>query len=204
MGMQRTLMHISFFNPPGNVESVSVTVDHNYLHLGLHITWSPPSDLGSQGDVDYYIIHTGRVERHEAPVPPTFLGIPTPMTVNKSSRDVILPLSNYGLPYTYGVQIVPVAPGQIIKDNEWGLYPVYSVRVTYGSDVESVLDKGRLLYNSSDVLIVYVPSMLEVQFMWNLPQVRIGNTSVNHYALQWGPLVGPNKITMENSTVVPA
>lgn len=39
-------------------------------------------------------------------------------------------LSTSNIPYTFGVQVVAVGPGQIIADNDWGLFKIYTIEVS--------------------------------------------------------------------------
>lgn len=82
-------------DPPGLVENVTLAVtsksaadmqmtfydaayrlDDTPLVVYLHIKWLPPSDLGSEGFVDHYIIRSGRAERNLFPIPPAFIETP--------------------------------------------------------------------------------------------------------------------------------
>lgn len=82
-------------DPPGLVENVNLSVtsksaeeiqmnflnaayrqDDSPLVVFLHIKWQAPSDLGSEGYVDHYVIRSGRAERNLFPIPPAFIETP--------------------------------------------------------------------------------------------------------------------------------
>ena len=64
-----------------------------------------------------------------------------------------------------------------------------------------LLFSGTILLDKNGVVIVYMSKDLPVQFMFDTSQGRSGNNTA--YALQWGPLIGPNRLFVENNTVVP-
>lgn len=59
------------------------------------------------------------------------------------------------------------------------------------------------MYDWNGTVIVYMNKTMPVYFMFDTSQGRIGNNSINRYALQWGPIIGPNQLYVENKTVVP-
>ena len=62
---------------------------------------------------------------------------------------------------------------------------------------------GTVLYDNNGTVIVYMNKTMPVHFMFD---VRLGknlNSSINRYAVEWGPLRGPNQLFIENRTVVP-
>ena len=67
--------------------------------------------------------------------------------------------------------------------------------------IGDLLFSGTILLDKNGVVIVYMNKDLPVQFMFDTSQGRSGNSTA--YALQWGPLIGPNRLFVENNTVVP-
>ena len=57
------------------------------------------------------------------------------------------------------------------------------------------------------IVILYVNNTLPVHFLFDMPVGRMGNTTIDKYAVQWGPLVGPEAnetMHIENTTVLPS
>lgn len=56
-------LHILFLvNPPGNVQELLVRVVPGSNGTQAQISWLPPTDLGSEGHVYYYMIFYGPVD----------------------------------------------------------------------------------------------------------------------------------------------
>lgn len=61
-----------------------------------------------------------------------------------------------------------------------------------------------ILLDAGGIVILYVNNTLPAQFIFDSPIGRSGNETIDRYALQWGPLVGPEQMQIENITVIPA
>lgn len=211
-------------DPPGRIDSVALNISstpvnevlqmfanpytvNNYtkspLLINLHIYWQPPKDKGSQGVIDHYTIRHGCAVRNPV-IPPSFIGEPSMINVGRNIHELEFQLPTQNIPYTYGVQVIAVGPGQVIQKNDWGLYDVRTIVVSRNdSGIGSFLRDGKVLLDEAGLVIVYVGNYLDVQFMFDQPMGRADNSSIDRLALQWGPLVGPDKMRIENRTVVP-
>ncbi|XP_053372508.1 uncharacterized protein LOC123564547 [Mercenaria mercenaria] len=216
---------ISASDPPGVVEDVTLNISSipvsvvmqmfsnpyivnqstkSPLLINLHVLWKPPSDLGSLGVIDHYTIRSGRAKRNLSPVPPDFIGIPNMINVSKDVHDLAFEIPTKNMPYTFGVQVIAVAPGQVIAENDWGLYEVRTIVVSRNdSGIGQFLQEGQVLLDKSGIVIVYINNSLPVQFLFDQPVGRMDNSSIDRYAVQWGPLVGPDHMSVENRTIVP-
>lgn len=66
---------------------------------------------------------------------------------------------------------------------------------------------GKILLDKEGIVILYINNTLPVHFLIDMPVGRMGNTTIDRYAVQWGPLVGPEEnemIDVENRTVLPS
>ena len=64
-----------------------------------------------------------------------------------------------------------------------------------------LLFSGTILLDANGIVIVYMNKTLPVQFMFDPSLGRSKNNTA--FALQWGPLIGPNQFDVENRTVIP-
>ncbi|XP_052767193.1 uncharacterized protein LOC128207991 isoform X2 [Mya arenaria] len=213
------------FDPPGKVGNVTLSVTSktedevmNYLlypnlkltsplHVFLHVHWRPPLDLGSHGYVDHYIVRSGKAERQLFPIPPEFIGMPASKKAPNDTVEMIFEVETYSIPYTFGVQVIAVGPSQTITDNQWGLFPMHTMEVSRNdSAIMHFMKEGQVLLDQAGIVIIYVKNTMPVHFVFDdSPMGRVGNTTVDRFAMQWGPLVGPEgnrTITVENGTVI--
>ena len=90
-----TIVHLAV-DPPGNAENVTLAVSPanppSPFAVDLHIRWQPPSDLGSMGKIDKYVIRTGKAEQLIPPLPASFTE--KPMVRNVSEVIFILCFSS--------------------------------------------------------------------------------------------------------------
>ncbi|KAH3853468.1 hypothetical protein DPMN_095992 [Dreissena polymorpha] len=211
-------------SPPGLVKNVSLSVTSasreevmKYyadpglnltcpLFVYLHIKWRPPPDMGSRGVIDKYIIRSGRTKREFLPIPPSFIETPTTKEAPNDTIEIIFELPSHTIPYTFAVQVVALGPGQLISDNEWGLFPMYTMEVSRNeSGIASLIQEGKVLLDKAGIVIVYINNFRHAQFMFDQPMGKSENITFERYAMQWGPLVGPDgnqTMMVENETVV--
>ena len=50
---------------------------------------------------------------------------------------------------------------------------------------------------------MYMNKTMPVHFIFDTSLGKNVNSSINRYAVEWGPLVGPNQLFVENQTVIP-
>ena len=49
-------------DPPGKVQHVQISVVPGMHGARAHVTWAPPTDLGSAGAIGYYTVYYGLVD----------------------------------------------------------------------------------------------------------------------------------------------
>lgn len=61
--MTCSLLHVSrAVNPPGNIRKVQVHVVPSVYGPQTHVSWDPPTDLGSAGVVGSYVVFYGLLD----------------------------------------------------------------------------------------------------------------------------------------------
>ncbi|XP_060066044.1 uncharacterized protein LOC132546348 [Ylistrum balloti] len=182
------------FSPPGSVENVSLCVEYGGVNSSMliRLLWDAPTDLGSMGVIDSYTIRWGHVIRKDFPEPPIFTDpVPRKVSVKADVQEVDVPVGYDEISADYGFQVVPVAPQQQIQDDEWGLFDVYTVRIS--SNTSNHSPPGTVLLDEAGVRVVQIPNALSVDMMWQ-PRTMLQSPSSStackeHYSIQLGRII---------------
>ena len=84
-------------DPPGNAENVSLDVSPTMdpFAVNLHIRWLPPSDLGSSGVIEKYMIRSGKAVQLTYPLPASFIDQPVVRNVSQVSSRATTKVQNF-------------------------------------------------------------------------------------------------------------
>ncbi|XP_060553980.1 uncharacterized protein LOC132715026 [Ruditapes philippinarum] len=210
-------------DPPGPVQNVTLNVTsspvlvlmqmnpnpfiinqytNSPLLINLHVKWKPPFDMGTSGIIDHYTIRSGVAKTNQYLVPPSFIGTPHEIKVSKDIHDLSFPIPTQNIPYTFGIQVRAVGPYQEVPENDWGVLRMRTIDVRRSdSAIGPFMKEGKVLLDEAGIVILHVNNSLPVQF---LPSPPMGNdTNIDRYAVQWGPMDGPDSMTVENTTIIP-
>ncbi|KAL4238512.1 hypothetical protein ACF0H5_003220 [Mactra antiquata] len=178
---------------------------HSPLLINLHINWRPPVYKGSLGVIHHYMIRSGTVKMNLFPLPPIFNEPVKTINVSNDIVQLTFELHTDNIPYIFGVQVIAVGPGQVIEENDWGLFKIYTIEVSRNNTgIAQLKQEGKVLLDESGIVIVYINNSIPVYFLFDSPSARMDNNTIDRYAVQWGPLVGPHdKMQIENNTILP-
>ncbi|XP_052058622.1 uncharacterized protein LOC127698929 [Mytilus californianus] len=167
------------FSPPGNVRDVKIKVDRGQDPPLIRLLWLPPRDLGTAGKLDHYDIRWGRItHKNKSSEPdfflqqPDFDSVPNITRLSATSKEFTVAVTYADListRYEYGFQIIPVAPNQMLKESEYGIFEIYRIQ----SSRNGHTIHGTILMDGDGVQVVQVNNSLDVELAWHLHrQVR--------------------------------
>ncbi|KAK7104273.1 hypothetical protein V1264_019023 [Littorina saxatilis] len=160
------------FDPPGNVQDVKIYIVPGMHGARAHVTWAPPTNLGSAGIVGYYTVFYGFVDEVWG------FGfkdnIYFNVTVPQEKRQIDVPVLQPNNPNSkFGILVMAGAAGQTI-DNPIGIMNV----------VNASFSRGKVLLDED--IVVYQIDESRVRVYWSPPPPSVRD--VTGVALQWGKL----------------
>ncbi|XP_076463956.1 uncharacterized protein LOC143296084 [Babylonia areolata] len=161
------------FNPPGNVQGVSISVFPGMHGARAHVTWRPPSDLGSAGVVGFYTVFFGFIQDTYGFM--TFKdNFYQNVTLPGEVTEADIPIAEgNGSGDKFGILVMAGAPGQAID------HPI-----GFMNEVHATMSDGRVLLDE-DIVVYQLEETREVRVYWSPPSPSLDATGV---ALQWGPV----------------
>ncbi|KAL8614868.1 hypothetical protein ACOMHN_059207 [Nucella lapillus] len=161
------------FNPPGNVKNVHITVFPGVHGARAHVTWWPPSDLGSAGVIGFYRVFYGFIKDTYGFM--TFRdNFYQNITLPGGLRETDIPIAQGSSSGDkFGILVMAGAPGQAIE------HPI-----GFMNQVHATMSDGRVLLDE-DIVVYQLEDTREVRVYWNAPSPGLNSTGV---ALQWGPV----------------
>ncbi|XP_061173640.1 uncharacterized protein LOC133182811 [Saccostrea echinata] len=200
-------------DPPGVVENVTLRMDMNHPQIWLKVQWKKPSDLGSMGVINHYLMRWGKVI-----IPPFFLDQPQythePLNTTLDSNIVEFGIQVNDEPNAvYGFQIIPIAPTQIVQPFDYDKFQVFAITLKNRTSCQNTNMQGsRISCDEDGVSIIQFSNTLDITYVWRVPShsnVQVFDDEEFHdkYAIQLGevvhspPPVG-QQLTNTNVTVV--
>ncbi|XP_062580874.1 uncharacterized protein LOC134242768 [Saccostrea cucullata] len=203
----------SRFDPPGGVENVTLRMDMNHPQVWLKVQWKKPSDLGTMGVINHYVMRWGKVTM------PVFLLDQPHYTHEPLNTTLASDIVEFGIQVndepdaTYGFQIMPIAPTQIVQPYEYDMYQVFAITLKNRTSCRnSNMQASRISCDEDGVSIIQFSNTLDIKYVWRVPnhtnrQEYNDEEFYDKYAVQMGevvhapPPVG-QQLTNTNVTVV--
>ncbi|XP_067680049.1 uncharacterized protein [Haliotis asinina] len=185
------------YNPPGNVEKITMTVMPIQRGYRVLMGWRPPTDKGSIGQIDQYHLRWGKLNLSTYD---SLMGLGTLYNTstkivpgNHTWAEFELANSSQNAADTYGVQIIATAPGHSLVGS-W-LTPVTSVSPgPIGDDdappamtkqIPIQKEHATVLKDDDGVVIVLVPKARGAKVYVTMPEER-SHANIRGFSLQWG------------------
>ncbi|KAL5008252.1 hypothetical protein ScPMuIL_013833 [Solemya velum] len=178
------------FEPPDNVRNLLVVQENRNQGSGCQVSlmWDRPQNLGSDGKLDHFLVRWGRTDWTDItfPGPPEFSRSPTTLELNSSARQLTVVIPDCDFLCTYGFQVIPVAPTQVLEPSELNMFPLERVAGTSKDCQDAVIYEGE----DGSIVVIHPAHSPNVEVRW-FPMKLPNNyeiSKIQAYALQWGAI----------------